>query len=164
MFLYRVKQFYSALTAKIGENEKAFLNTYLNYNELQLFYRLAVYEQKHSINVAVYAKKLQETRNIKSDIIVKAALLHDIGKIEKRLNVIEKSILVLLNKFTKGRIRYISNSKCIDTYYNHPEKGYSILKKYNVDERVLYLVRNHHNKNIKDNKELNILIESDNNN
>lgn len=164
MFLYRVKQFCSAVTAKIDDDDKDFLNTYLNYNELQLFYRLSVYEQKHSINVAVYAKKLQETKCINSDIIVKAALLHDIGKIEKKLNVIEKSILVLLNKFTKGRIRYIKNIKCIDIYYNHPEKGYDILKKYNIDNRVLYLVRNHHNKNIKDNKELSILIESDNKN
>jgi putative nucleotidyltransferase with HDIG domain len=89
-----------------------------------------------------------------------AALLHDIGKIEGKLNLIDKSILVVLDRITKGKIKEFKNLKKVDIYYNHPDKGYNILKNFDYNDRFLYLIRNHHNKSIKD-KELEVLIKCD---
>lgn len=164
MIKYRVRQFYSGLMAKIDDQDIMFLKTYLSEEEIQLFCKLAEYEQKHSIKVAMEAKNLQEKQHIKSDILVKAALLHDIGKIENKINIVEESALVVLNKLSNGKMRHLDNFKKIDIFYNHPDKGYNILKKYNYDERFLYLVKNHHNNSIYGDNELNILIKSDNNN
>lgn len=161
---YRVKQFYSGLVAKVDDQDVIFLRTYLSEEEIQLFYKLAVYEQKHCVRVAREVKKLQEEQNIKSDLLVKAAILHDIGKVENRLNIFEKSLLVVLHKLTNGKMRFMSKSKAVDTFYNHPDKGYEVLKKYGYDEKLLYLIKNHHNYSIYGDKELNILIKSDNNN
>lgn len=77
---------------------------------------------------------------------MKSALLHDIGKITKRLNVIDKSIIVILNKLTKGKLKSIKNLK-IQCYYNHSSYGYEILKDIIDDTVILDIVKNHHSDN-----------------
>lgn len=166
MSLYRIKQFYWSLTSNIDSNDKRLLNKYLEQEELNLFYKLSVCEQKHSVNVARSVKEYcsKNECDIDSQILIKAALMHDIGKITARLGIIEKSLLVILNKLTNGKIKKLSKIKKIDVYYNHGDKGYNLLKDYNYDECFLYLIKNHHNSNIIGDKRLNILIECDNKN
>ncbi|WP_446898175.1 HDIG domain-containing metalloprotein [Clostridium sp. LBM24168] len=137
-----------------------FLNNILNDNDLRLFNRLSISEQKHSIKVAYDVEKICSERNINSELLLKAALLHDIGKIFKRFNIIDKSIMVLLDKITRSRIKKICNlSKMskISVYYNHAELGANLLHKLGYNEYIIYLVRNHDNKNTYYNIELNIL-------
>ena len=62
--------------------------------------------------------------------VAKAALLHDIGKSEYSLNVVEKSVLVILNKLTNGNLKKFDSIKIVDSYYNHPKKGAKILKEF----------------------------------
>jgi hypothetical protein len=60
----------------------------------------------------------------------------------KRLNPIEKSIIVILDSVSKGRLKRFKNMKKIDVYYNHGDKGYTILKAHgNYSERFLYLIK-----------------------
>ena len=86
------------------------------------------------------------TGECQNDIHV-AAHLHDIGKITKRLNVIDKSIIVILNKLTKGKLKSIKTSKKIQCYYNHSSYGYEILKDIIDDTVILDIVKNHHSDN-----------------
>jgi len=85
-----------------------------------------------------YKAKLTEEEIKKNNLnhkeIVKSAILHDVGKINTPLNVIDKSILVLLNNITKTKIKKYSdrNSK-IYIFYNHGEEGYKILKEKGYD-------------------------------
>lgn len=159
MILYRVKQFYWGINSKVSKEDKDFINKYLDKDELNLFNKLKVYDQTHSIRTARDVKAAYSDYNIEIEeyTFVKVALLHDIGKIEKSLNLIEKSIIVLLDKFTKGKIKNFSKSKKIDIYYNHGEKGYDILKNYIDNKKILDLIRNHHSNDIKYDKELEIL-------
>jgi putative nucleotidyltransferase with HDIG domain len=161
--IYRVKQFYWGITSRIQKEDKEFINIYLNKHELKLFNNLGKNEQVHSIRTAKDVKDLIEDKRDEYKLI-RAALLHDIGKIEKSLNVIDKSVLVMLHKFTKGKLKKFIGIKKIDVYYNHAEKGYNILKQYLDDERVLYLVRNHHNEDIVNDEELEILKKCDSKN
>lgn len=165
MSLYRVKQFYWSLTSKLDSIDVELINKYLNIKEKELFCSISTYEQKHSIKVAMDVIKLCEENNIKNDSLVRAALLHDIGKSFKKLNPIEKSIVVILDKLSKGKLKKFKEVKQIDVYYNHADKGYNILKNTgNYDERFLYLVKNHHNKHVIGDKELEILKTSDSKN
>jgi putative nucleotidyltransferase with HDIG domain len=161
-----VKQFVWSLSFKLNKREEEFLIKYLSNTEYNLFRGLAIAEQKHSIRVAqdvekVCRKYIEGGIKIDEEQLLKAALLHDIGKIYGKLNAIEKSIMVILNKLTKGKIKRYSYIKKINVYYNHAEMGANMLKQYNIDESIVYLIRNHH-ESIKGNAELEILADCDN--
>ncbi|GAA0182640.1 HD domain-containing protein [Clostridium sediminicola] len=163
--IYRIKQFIWALSAHITQSDEEFLKEYLNKNEINLFNKMSIMDKKHSINTARDVKKICMNKQINSIMLIRVALLHDIGKSEYKLNVIEKSIVVILNKFSKGKIKKYSNIKCIDIYYNHASIGYEMLKQFNYSELFLFLIKNHHNSDIISNKEeLQILQNCDNKN
>lgn len=146
----RIKQFLKCITAKLTNEDKKFINEYLSKDESELLYKLPVYDIKHCVNVARDIK-LNETedsvseKNIEYNKLIKSALLHDIGKSYKPLNPIDKSILVLLSKFTKGKIKKFEHkSKNIYIYFNHGKEGYKILKVNDYSEEFLSVVRDHH--------------------
>lgn len=164
MALYRIKQFYWGITSRIDFQDENFLKQHLSEKELMLFNRLNEHEKKHCIKTAMDAEKICLKNNTYNKILIKAALLHDIGKIEYSTNLIEKSFMVVLNKLFKEKMKKYKKYKVVDVFYNHPENGYKILKKYNYDERFLYLIKNHHNNDIIGDKELDILKQCDNKN
>lgn len=158
MSLYRVKQFYWSMTSKLDLMDIELINKFLNTEEKELFNSISTYEQKHSVKVAMDVIKLCEANNIKNDNLIKVALLHDIGKSYKKLNPVEKSLVVMLDNISKGKLKKFKNLKQVDVYYNHADKGYNILKnKGDYDERFLYLIKNHHNTYVIGDKELDML-------
>lgn len=164
MSLYRVKQFYLSIVSRINDEDIDFLKTHLETYELQLFHQLPTYEQKHCINVARDVKTTSDSRNLESKTLIKVALLHDIGKIYNSMNPIDKSIMVIMNRITHGKIRDYKRNKNVNIYYNHGDIGYNLLKKYGYDDRFLFLVKNHHNNNIDQDIELDLLKECDDRN
>lgn len=138
---YRVQQFIKAVTARITKEDLCFVKQYLNPIEVDLFLRLKPYEQRHCIDVANKLKEMTE-----EDVeMIKLGLLHDIGKIKYPLHPIEKSVIVILDHITHGRIKKYSKYKMVKCYYEHPRIGYEILKEVgHYDERFLNLVKNHH--------------------
>lgn len=164
MNFYRVKQFYWSISSKVEDKDKEFINKHLNQSELKLFYKLSKSEQKHSIKVAYDVEYTCKQQNINSSLLIRAALLHDIGKTIKKLSVIDKSIIVMADNITKGSIKRLSKIEKVNVYYNHGKLGCNILEKYSYDKNLLYLIENHHNFEIKGNKELDILRECDDKN
>ena len=98
--IYRIKQFFWALTAQITQEEQKFIKHYLSPQEIELFDKLKIYEQKHSVNVAKALQKDITYDNPKE--MIRVGLLHDIGKIKYPIGPVRKSIMVLLDKFTRG--------------------------------------------------------------
>ena len=117
----------------------------------------------HVMQVIDTAAKVKEFANDKESLMM-GALLHDVGKGEHNLNVIEKSIMVILNKMTNGKIKKYDNIKSIDIYYNHGEKGAKLLQSINsYDDKFLDVIKYHHMNNSMNNNELlDIIKESDN--
>lgn len=147
----RVKQFYTNVTDFMSVEDYEYVKSILNNVEFDLFNRLLKSEQKHSVRIAreieyIINYRLTDNKDIilNKNILVKAALLHDIGKIRKKLNVIDKSIIVILNKLTKGNLKKFKKSEKIQCYYNHSEYSYDILKELIKDELLLDIVKNHH--------------------
>ena len=146
----RIKQFYINLTDKMTEDDYIYVESKLTKKEYILFTKLLKSEQKHSVRVAKDIDRKFKNNEISNstilnnkDILIKASLLHDIGKIKKKVNIIDKSIIVILNKLTKGNLKKLNNKK-VQCYYNHPEYSYDILKDINNDALLLNIVRNHH--------------------
>ncbi|WP_315121825.1 HD domain-containing protein [uncultured Clostridium sp.] len=157
MNISRVKQFYLYFFDKMINEDYIYISKYLNKYEISIFKKLSKEDQKHCVRVAYEVEnKCNENTNLNKDRLIKIALLHDIGKIKCKLNVIDKSLLVLLDFITKGNIKKYSNIKKINTYFNHGEDGYKILKDKEYDEDFLDIIKNHHNKKIK-NDEMDII-------
>lgn len=165
MSLYRVKQFIWAIKSLADDVDTEYVNKFLNKNERKLFNRLRKTDKQHCIRVSKDAVSLSKDKHIDVNRVAKVALLHDIGKSEYSLNVFEKSILVILNKVSKGKLKRFDDFKAVDSYYNHAAKGANILKEVNIyDKEFLDTVRYHHDSKIHGSKLLEIIRESDNKN
>lgn len=167
MALYRVKQFVWAAGSYFKKIDTEFINKYLDEDEKKLFSRLNHNEKHHSIRVCKEALDIckNKTTSLDTNRIAKAALLHDVGKGEFGLNIVEKSTLVLLNSLTKGKIKKYDNIKQIDIYYNHAQKGADILKEFkSYDQEFLDSIRYHHSNKKISNELLDVIRESDNKN
>lgn len=158
---YRIKQFMWNITAKRNEEDYRWAINYLNRKEKDLFDRLSIGEQNHSIRVARLMD--DETKNEpRNEIYVKLGLLHDIGKSKYRLNVFKKVCMLFVHKLSKGKAKKYSNIKMIRGYYKHGEIGRTMLEgvdEYSLD--FLEAVQNHHYIELCDNELVKKLRECD---
>lgn len=152
---YRIKQFLWAAASNVGDDDIEFIDNYLNDNEKHLFYSQKISQQSHSIKVAkgVLEESLKE--DLYDIILIKAALLHDIGKLDNDLNIFEKSIIIILNRIFPGLSKRIMSFSRINKYYNHPEIGAKYLN--TESEYLRFLIINHHNYSLKGDEKLKIL-------
>jgi len=159
-FLYRVKQFFWSLDTRIGREDMEYVKNNLSGREQALFMGLSKQEQKHSIKVARDVEAECSREGADAGELVKIALLHDIGKLNGRLSSIDKSVLVIADRLSKGRIRKLESRK-VEVYFNHGAMGAELLRDYGLGERALYLISNHHNQEIEGDRELDILRRCD---
>ena len=157
--IYRIKQFFWGFVEKLNDDDRLLIYKYLCAYEVKLFYMLPRNEQVHSIKVAKRVIFESKNRGINDSCLVKAAFLHDIGKIDSGLNVINKSILVILNKFMPSILVKLIKLKAVNAYYNHPEIALTYLK--NENEEIKYYILNHHNYNLKQDEKLRIIQSAD---
>ncbi|ERK28730.1 HD domain-containing protein [Clostridium intestinale] len=177
--LYRIKQFIWAVESLYKSLDYKYIEKYLDADEIKLFSLLKKTDKHHCVRVSKDILNHIENLNhipevndeisvdveVDKDRILKLALLHDIGKIKKPLNVIEKSIIVIFDKITKGKIKKYDNIKSIDIYYNHPKIGSDILRQSSkYDDEFLEIVENHHIEKETSNKLLEIVQYYDNKN
>ncbi|AZR72324.1 hypothetical protein BBF96_02300 [Anoxybacter fermentans] len=159
--LYRVKQFYSAITAKVKEEEVQFISQYLNPMERELFYKMSIIDQRHALDVSYKVKEYLINRKIVADeddmelkIMIKAALLHDVGKRAGDLTIMDRILIVLLERFLpdciqrwalKGKGGFIQNRRhAFFVAVNHGKLGAELLQKIGCDQDVINLVIDHH--------------------
>jgi putative nucleotidyltransferase with HDIG domain len=162
-FMYRVKQFFWSLDTRMEREDFEYAERNLSAPQHELFTRLSRQDQKHSIKVAREVEEECVKEGIEPAEMVRVALLHDAGKLNARLNSIDKSLLVLGDKFSGGRIRRLGWRK-VDAYFNHGAMGRELLMGMGLSERALYLIENHHNRDIEGDRELDILIRCDSRN
>ena len=165
----RVKQFYINATDLMTNKDYEYVKRNLNNEEYDLFKKILKSEQKHSVRIAKEIEYKIENNLVddvdiiqSKNLLIKAALLHDVGKSRQKVNIIEKSIIVILNKLTKGNLKNFKKSKKVQCYYNHSEYSYVLLKYIIKDDLILNIIRNHH-KNT-DNKFTNFFKQIDDNN
>ena len=141
---YRIRQFLWAITAKFKKIDYTLLEQYLDTSEMSLFFQLKPSEIQHSIRVCKKAM-VHYNDELDKNKLAKIALLHDVGKIDNSLNTIEKSILVILDKVTNGKIKKYKTSRIVDGYYNHPYKSVKLLTDLqDYDKEFLEAIQNHH--------------------
>ncbi|MGL4873902.1 MAG: HD domain-containing protein [Clostridium sp.] len=164
--MYRIKQFIWAILTSFKRIDYEFIQKYLDDDEIKLFEKLKLSEQHHSIRVCRESIRISngyKYNQINQIRLCKMALLHDIGKIEQPLTVIDKSIIVILDKLSKGNLKAYCSVKKVDSYYNHAKKSAIFLgnlKKYDT-EFLDTIMRHHERIMLEDNLYLKIIKESD---
>jgi putative nucleotidyltransferase with HDIG domain len=162
--VYRLKQFIWALNSVFKPIDQKLLDKYLSKEEEYIFNKLSKADRHHSIRVCMRSLSLSNEiyTHIDKNKLAKIALLHDVGKVTTRLNLIDKSVLVILNKISNGKMEKYSSIKKIDVYYNHGKKSARILKEFNkYDNEFLEAIENHHYRNLENNIYLKILKKCD---
>jgi hypothetical protein len=96
--LYRVRQFWQAITAKTDPGELEKVLEFLSPEQAALFRQLQTGEKNHSMKMA---RKLIEQGD-KDPNLLAAALLHDVGKLRYRLNPFERSLIVMVRACMPG--------------------------------------------------------------
>lgn len=98
--LKRVKQVLSAITAKIKEEDRQFIDFNLTKREQKLFWAMYLPDQRHALNVC-YTALILAKDNPGADLqkLVKCCLLHDVGKVYGDIGTIDKIIVVLSQHF-----------------------------------------------------------------
>lgn len=154
--LNRVKQFFFALNPKITFAQTIYVQEVLDSKQARLFFQMSLEDQSHCLKVAQTAEKLADKyrQNIDKEILIKAALLHDIGKNKKYSNVWYKTICVVMDKLfhdyaVKVAVENTEKlflSKTLYYYYNHPNIGADKLRDINNEEKLALLVEWHHDK------------------
>ena len=144
-FGYRIWQFWQSLKEPPCLDDWAKAEGILTQAELELFQKLPVPDQNHSLRVL----KVLESDGEDDPDLLKAALLHDIGKILHPLRRWERVYYVILgwllpktaeewgNKDPRGVYRSLVVIK------QHPTWGADLAEKAGSNQQVIWLIRNH---------------------
>jgi hypothetical protein len=104
---YRVRQFASALLARVSPDDLREADEVLPPNAQELFRRLNVLDQRHSLNVM---RALRRQGHAEPDLLA-AALLHDAGKSAARIAPWHRAVIVLSKRFAPGLLAWLSSGE-----------------------------------------------------
>ncbi|MFH5836702.1 HD domain-containing protein [Proteiniclasticum sp. C24MP] len=135
MMVKRVRQFLQNISYGFQAVDQMFLIRYLNEKEMDLFGKLQRSEQIHAILVAKGV--LQELDSTENGSFLKAVLFHDIGKIRRPLNIVEKSLAVMVDKLFQERSLF-EKFEFMRSFRHHGPWGEEILRKEDVFKEPLF--------------------------
>lgn len=144
-FLYRTRQFWSALTAIPAEDDLVQAGKVLSPGLFQLFQRMQPGEQAHSL--AVF-RRLREQGEMDRDLWV-AALLHDVGKSCHPLRIWDRAAIVIVQLLLPQRAK--AWGQCQPAGWKrpfvvaekHPEWGAQLAAQAGASPTTIELIRRH---------------------
>jgi len=153
--LTRVRQVISAITARITNEDKIFITRNLTDAEQGLFWGMNLPDQRHALNVAYTALQLAaDRRDINITILIKSALLHDVGKVRGDVSTLDKILTVAAHKIAPawaekwgkpGRGSKLANLRhAFYIYFNHPARSGVMLRDIGTSPAIIAIVARHH--------------------
>jgi putative nucleotidyltransferase with HDIG domain len=151
----RIKQVFAALTATITQKDRQFVDLYLDSKTQKLFWGMNLPDQRHVLNVAYTALQLAESHSkVNITLLIKCALLHDVGKCKGDVSTFDKIITVighwLLPNWTKkwgrlGRGSKLSNLRhAFYIYYYHANRSATMLQEIGESHQLVEIITKHH--------------------
>lgn len=142
---YRIWQFWQSLKSPPQENDWQLVSAVLSPEESAIFHKLPVPDQNHSLRVL---RALQATGEQDPDLL-KAALLHDLGKTLYPLKRWERVWAVLASSlFPRAFLRWGDGRpaglcRALAVIKHHPEWGAQLAQEAGGSSRLVWLIRNH---------------------
>jgi HD domain len=142
--LGKIGRLVRALTPAQARPDDTWAAQQLPEPELKVYRRMDPRDREHAVRVA---QKLLELHPEASSEVVRAALLHDCGKLVRPYNVFER-VMVGLIAPEGPRPSQTSNGfqaqTAMDVRNHHPQIGANLILEAGGDARVAELVRIHH--------------------
>ena len=144
---YRIQQFKLAIDPHIQPVQIKELSPYLNGSQITFFKKMQPSEQRHAYEVL---EKLKAEGCDHPDLL-RAALLHDVGKILYPLKPWERAMVVITQQIAPsltiqlGQRKPIGFFKAFVVAANHSEWGADLISKTGASEILVDLIRNHEN-------------------
>jgi hypothetical protein len=142
----RLRQGVRALIAFTHEVDYALAGAYLNPRQLALFKQMKRGEQLHSLNVL---RGVMAQGDVPGDLAL-AALLHDVGKTRYPLAIWQKSVAVIVRRFSPGRFAAWSARDPRHPWFRpfavsvgHPRWSAELVAVTGASERALWLIAHH---------------------
>ncbi len=156
MISHRASQFFHALTAHVSAEDRAFLETWLPEETARAFFdAMTVADQCHALRTARTAEQLRlaspdGATMVDRRLLIRASLLHDIGRQKGDMGTCGKVLAVLLTaafpRWSKKRGENAAGgwlSALLHVYYHHPEKGANMLRRIGLPDEAALTVRHH---------------------
>jgi hypothetical protein len=106
--VYRFRQFFSALAARTDDDDDQELARLLTPPQQDLFRRMAPNDQRHSLKVCATLRRA----GCDDPALLTAALLHDVGKSAGRIWLWQRALIVLLQRWAPGLLRWLARGTC----------------------------------------------------
>ena len=151
--LSRIRQLGHALFSKIGPSERKYIQTHLNQQEQRLFFNMDRPTQTHCIRVARTCQAmLAKETSVRHQDLIRAALLHDIGKPANIIRTRHRVFIVLLTILAPALQKRILRQpqgwgklgQAILAHVQHPERGADMAEKIKLSPEIIDLIRHHH--------------------
>ncbi len=149
-----IKRITDSWASTLATADLQLVDSYLDDPGKFLFFQMDLIDQMHAVSVARTVMTEAQPTDENYELLVKAALLHDIGKIQGDFNlatrifvgVIRRAFPLIRDKLAKpqpqtfwDRIRY---SCYVDLV--HPGRGAQMAKVLGIESFVVELIRRHH--------------------
>lgn len=140
---YRVWQFWSAMTAALSEEDEEVLRRNLTPQELARFKRMPLPDQRHSLDVYYTLRR----RGYTNPDLLKAALLHDIGKADGNLRIWHRVAIVLVRALWPPALKWLAVPQGwrypFYVHYYHPIRGAEMAQELGCSTVTVELIRRH---------------------
>ena len=170
--LQRIRQFLAAITARVTDDNRSYVDTWLTADEQKLFWQMNLPDQCHALQVAYTAASLAENQpDIDRRLLIRCALLHDVGKRKGDVSTVDKIITVLAHAAApdwasrwgrQGRGGPWQNVRhAFFIYFHHASLSAQMLTDLNLHQEAAVVARHHKAPADNDPPELVILRKAD---
>jgi putative nucleotidyltransferase with HDIG domain len=157
--IQRIWQFYHALMERMDAPRKMFVAEHLSAAARELFCGMDEMDQCHAVRVAYTAQELAATviEPFDEELLIRCALLHDIGRQQGDMGLWGKVYAVLMHHFypscRSGHVLFV--------YYHHAALGRELLESIGMVREASIIGQHHSRPGADDSIELQLLREAD---